>query len=108
MSYSVSNTASPPWIGMHIHIIKGEYKAYHGYVHHVNPSDSSISGLKIVVELSAHISNGTNSLVTVDYDDIREFDERGGIHVFLAVKWCEIHCYTKASETSDNGEGIAK
>ncbi|KAJ3885097.1 hypothetical protein GG344DRAFT_70827 [Lentinula edodes] len=74
MSYSVSNTASPPWIGMHIRIIKGEYKAYHGYVHHVNPSNSSISGLKIVVELSAHTSNGTNSLVTVDYDDIREFE----------------------------------
>ncbi|KAJ4475974.1 hypothetical protein C8J55DRAFT_490259 [Lentinula edodes] len=74
MSYSVSNTASPPWIGMHICIIKGKYKAYHGYVHHVNPSNLSISRLKIVVELLAHTYNGTNSLVTVEYDGIREFE----------------------------------
>ncbi|KAJ3715668.1 hypothetical protein C8R42DRAFT_745667 [Lentinula raphanica] len=65
---------SVPWAGVHVRIIRGEYKSYQGYVYDVRPDDKSISGLKMVLELGTHIyPTGAAARITVDYDDVREF-----------------------------------
>ncbi|KAJ3749776.1 hypothetical protein EV360DRAFT_76180 [Lentinula raphanica] len=62
------------WAGVHVRIIRGEYKSYQGYVYDVRPDDKSISGLKMVLELGTHIyPTSAAARITVDYDDVREF-----------------------------------
>ncbi|KAF9062821.1 hypothetical protein BDP27DRAFT_1368531 [Rhodocollybia butyracea] len=68
-------TGPVPWVGLHVDIVKGEYKGQDGVIKNVNrykvgPS-RKLSGLRLAVERHVFTAIAATKVVEVDYDAIR-------------------------------------
>lgn len=70
-------TGLVPWLGLHVDIIKGQYKGQNGTVKDINcyqvePSlKSKLSGLKLTIERHVFTGIAFTNVVEVDYNAIR-------------------------------------
>lgn len=70
-------TGPVPWLGLHVDIVKGQYKGQNGIVKDVNcyqvdPSlKSKSSGLKLTIERHVFTIIASTKVVEVDYNAIR-------------------------------------
>ncbi|KAJ3991182.1 hypothetical protein F5050DRAFT_1872364 [Lentinula boryana] len=76
-SLEAMRTGPVPWLGLHVDIVKGQYKGQNGTVKDVNryqvkPSlKSKLSGLKLNIERHVFTAIASTKVVEVDYDAIR-------------------------------------